>query len=147
MRQLLLFKQSTERLWTLEDRKCLHYSSWNRFLTDFLILCKWTKECAWILLSPYSRRLTPDFLYILAFAVKTEKKSRFSNWAIELNLERQIKNHTNKYRTKEKFGCSSYSLFARVIATDPVAEEQFSLLVLALLLLFFSVLIRNCKAR
>lgn len=83
--------------------------------------------------------LTSDFLHILAFAVKTEKKFRFSSWSIEPNLKRQIKNHTNKYRTKEKFGCSSYTLFALVIATGPVAEEEFSLLVL--MLLFFSVLL------
>lgn len=60
------------------------------------------------------------------------------NWAFKI-LKGRLKSHINKYRIKEKLGCSSYSVFALVIATGPVAEEQFSLLVL--MLLFFSVLV------
>lgn len=109
--------------------------------------------CARIFVSSNSKPLTPDFLYILAFEVKTDTHTtpthphpppRFSNWIIQLNLKGQIKNHTNKYKIQEKFGHSSHSIFALVIAIGPGSEEQFSPLLL--LLLFFSVFIWNCKA-
>lgn len=57
----------------MDSRKDLHDTSCNSFLTDFLILRTWAKLCARKFVSSNSKSLTPDFPYILAVEVKTEK--------------------------------------------------------------------------
>ena len=124
-----LEKQSTERLWTLKN---ICDTSCNSFLSDSWYYARGQNYmCVEIFVSLNSKSLTPDFLYILAFEVKTETAPPFSNWI------KWIKNHTNKYKIEEKFGYSSHSIFALVITFGPESEEQFYPLLL--MLLFFSV--------